>query len=178
MPTRFNAQGSTGVVAIYTVPSIDSTDDAPMTAPLAHKDRIRFHSGLGYPARIATLTGTLSLPARTTSSTSITPGSGSQGYQVAAHGRPGIPLLEGGRIIGRASADGGASYAGDVPWCGTVPVQGATNLGFGCVRWLTLGADATYIYVHEMWGVYNSNVVLPALTVSYEVHVLDRVFTP
>jgi hypothetical protein len=160
MAYRFRADGATGTVAIY-----EATDDNPFTSPLSYPSRVLFHSGLAYPARIATITGSLSLPARNAPGSAPFTRVGSAGYQIAAHGRAGIPAVE-GKLIGIGT--GGV----DVPWVGTIPVQQAA---LGAWRWLTLGADATYVYVHEMWGT-SAGVNIGSTSVSYEVHVLDKVF--
>lgn len=160
MPIKFRAEGSTGTVAIY-----ESTDDLPFTAPLTYKSRVYFHSGLNYPARVATLTGTLSLPARAGSIPPLTFGAD---YTLAAHGRGHIPMIE-GRWLGIGI--GGVS----VPMVGSIPVQQSGGLR-NTTRWVTIGANATNIVAHEMWGT-SFDGALAALTLSYEVHVLDVVLT-
>lgn len=156
MPIKFRAEGSTGTVAIY-----ESSDDLPFTAPLTYKSRVYFHSGLKYPARVATLTGTLSLPSRAGSTPPLTFGAD---YTLAAHGRAGIPMIE-GRWLGIGI--GGVS----VPMVGSIPVQQSSPLT-STTRWITIGANATNIVAHESWGT-SFNGTLAALTLSYEVHVLD-----
>lgn len=162
MGYKFKADGTTGKVAIY-----EATDDNPFTDPLNYASRLLFHSDLAYPARIATITGSVSMPARNAPGSAPYITSGSAGYQVAAHGiSGGIPLVE-GKLLGIGTS------GVDVPWVGSVPAQRTI---FGSWRWLTLGADATYIYVHEMWGTAFSTS-LAATTFNYEIHVLDKVFT-
>lgn len=162
MAYRFKAEGVTGAVAIY-----EATDDAPFSDPLNNASRLIFHSGLAYPARVATITGSVSMPARNAPGAAPYITNGSAGYKVAAHGiSGGIPFVE-GKLIG--IGDGGV----DVPWVGSVPAQRTI---FGAWRWLTLGADATYIYVHEMWGTAFSTS-LPAAAFNFEIHVLDKVFS-
>jgi len=170
MGYRFKADGALGRVAIY-----ESTDDAPWGDPLSYKSRVIFHSGLVYPARVATLTGSITLPAR--SNSSAPPGFESYTHQISAHGRSGIPMVE-GRFIG--NGDGGE----DVPAIGSVPVQRyldaiytAENNRSQNWRWLTLGADATYVVLQEgVAPTYSGYATLPAVTISYEIHILDKVF--
>lgn len=173
MPNRFKVDGNTGVVAIYTVPTVGSTDDDPFTDPLDHKDRIIFHSDLVYPARIATIAGSIVLPAR--SSADIPPGWATFAHQLDAHGQSGIPLVE-GQVLG-LSDHGGA----DLPLVGSIPVQriAANATVTGNWRWLTLAADATYLWLHEgVQPIFSGFSTMPALTVNYEIHILDKVFTP
>jgi hypothetical protein len=168
MAYRFRADGTTGVVAIY-----EASDDAPFTAPLSYASRVIFHSGLAYPAQIATITGSIVLPLR---STAIVPiGFETYSHQLDAHGQSGIPFVE-GRVLG-LSDHGGA----DLPLVGSIPVQ-RINAGGSVTnqwRWLTLGADATHIWLHEgVLPVFSGSSNLPAITINYEVHILDKVFTP
>lgn len=169
-PYKFRADGSItgGRVAIY-----ESSDDAPWSDPLSYKTRVLFHSDLAYIARVATVTGSITFPAR--SNPNAPPGFEIYGHQLAAHGLSGIPLVE-GRYIG--AGDGGA----DLPAVGSVPVQrfSSSGSGHGNWRWLTLGADDTYLRMHEgVAPVFSgSGFTLPSITIDYEIHILDRLFTP
>lgn len=163
MGYTFRADGVLGQVAIY-----ENTDDAPWSDPLSHKSRVAFHSGLHYPARVGTLAGSLSLPARSAGPHTI----GTQQYTLGAHGQTFIPMME-GRWIGVPGA------AGDVPAVGSVPVQKYNNPVdqsfpevFAVTRWLTLSADATNIYAHEMYP-QEFDQPLGALTLNYEVHIIE-----
>jgi hypothetical protein len=121
MPRLF-ARGSDGVICIHTG-NDDVVDD-----PLTDLSRVMFHSDLEYPAIIAEHAVSVTLPAR----------SGVQAYQthnLLAHGRPGIPF-----VLGRIA------NMGSRPLVGTVPVDGQPNW-FG--RFVTLGADATHVRLHE-----------------------------
>jgi hypothetical protein len=121
MPRLF-ARGSDGVVCIHA-----GADDVVDT-PLADLSRVLFHSALEYPAIIAEHAVSVTLPAR----------SGAQAYQthnLLAHGRPGIPF-----VLGRIA------NMGSLPLVGTVPVDGQVTW-FG--RFVTLGADATHVRLHE-----------------------------
>lgn len=163
MAHKFRAEGSSGTVAIY-----EASDDDPFDDPVAHPSRVLFHSGLLYPARIATITGTLSMPARSAPGSAPFTRVNSAGYQLAAHGLAGIPLVE-GKLIGIGA--GGV----DVPWVGSVPLAATGFITVG--RWITLGADDTYIYAHEMWGTA-SGFAPGAQDVDYEIHILDFLFDP
>ncbi len=173
MANRIKVDGVAGVVAIYTVPSPGSPDDDdPFTDPLNNKDRVIFHSDLVYPARVDTITGSIVLPSR--SSADVPPGYATFSHQLDAHGRAGIPLLE-GQLTGLAD-HGGI----DLPLVGSIPVQriAANGSVTGNWRWLTLAADATHVYLHEgVQPVFSGFSNLPAITINYEIHVLDKVFT-
>lgn len=177
MGTKFRANGNIGRVAIY-----EDSDDAPWDFPLAHPSRVRFHSGLAYPARIATISGTLSLPGRQQSAFPM--GFGFVGHVLGAHNRPGIPMIEGKWL---AAGDG----AVDLPAIGSVPVQWQSGIGgipqtsgttvqttgstSGCWRWLTIGANATNILVHEGYAAPVTPYFLPAMSINYEIHILDKI---
>lgn len=173
MTARFRISPAAGAIALYDTGSNPATADAPLTDPMGNLARTYFHPALRYPGVVTTLTGSLALPA----------GAGSPylrkaTYTLAAHGRAGKPMLI-GRLIG--IGPGGA----DVAWCGSVPVQQGppTNTtsvyGFDVpasnVRWLTLGANATSIIAYEICRGDSSQ--LPAITLSWEVRILDRTLT-
>lgn len=139
----------------------ENSDNAPLNDPYNYRSRVLFYSGFRYPSRALTFTGSVTfalgdyggVPERV----SI------RSHTLAAHGLGVEPLLIEGRWIGIGT--GGA----DVPMVGSVPIQGQAQ-----ARWVTLGADATNIYVHEMHNNTSfGSAGLPPLTVSYEVHVLE-----
>ena len=162
MPTRFRIDPASGNIAMYTVPSVSSTDDAPLTNPMGNLSRTIFHPALRYPGVVATLTGTLSLPAGTAA-----PNIRRATYVLGAHGQAGKPMCF-GKLIG--IGPGGT----DVGWSGSVPVQQG-DFGAGPnsqVRWLILGADDTNIVAYELCR--GSASALPAMSLAYEVNILDR----
>jgi hypothetical protein len=165
MPTvRINFDGAGGRVAIYT----GIADDAPLTDPVGNPARTLFHSSLLYPSIVAVHTGSLSLPAR---SAAYGPWP-IEFYQhtLFAHGRGGRPWIE-GKWIGVGT--GGV----DAPALGTYPIQDSQSMfttGRSTVnRWLHIGADATNVYAHEMVSVPVTPFAHAALTVSYEITIMD-----
>lgn len=158
-----------GQVALYHVPTPTSTDDGPLTNPLAHLDRVIVHPALRIPGVIRTITGTLSLPALTNGSYATIRTT----HVLGAHGESGRPMII-GRILGIGV--GGAS----VPWVGSVPVQSYAFAGGGTpyiiarggTRWLTLGVNGGNIVAYQ--NVLGYNVTNPAISIDYEVHVLSR----
>jgi hypothetical protein len=156
MAYKVRADGVIGRVAIY-----EATDDNPWGSPLSYLSRVVFHSGLAYPAQVATLTGSVTFPSD---------GAGSvrevvnTTYTLAAHGLPGIPIVE-GKWIGIGA--GGA----DVPMVGSVPIYSGS---YFVLRTATLGADATNVVIHEQHARYVSAVGAnyPSLTRSYEIQIL------
>jgi hypothetical protein len=63
MVARFKLDPVAGQFGLYTVPTVGSTDDTPLTDPLNNLDRVIMHPQLRYPGVVGTLTGSLSLPA-------------------------------------------------------------------------------------------------------------------
>lgn len=160
MGTKFRADGTIGRVAIY-----EDSDDNPWSDPLTYKSRVHFHSSLHYPARVSVVTGTYNFAA-------ITGGApiriGVSSATLFTHGLGFTPLVE-GKWLGIGT--GGA----DVPMCGTIPVQQASGLAAGynsMARWVTIGADATNVYLHQMYGTAASQS-LAAVSIDYEIHLYD-----
>lgn len=122
MPTLF-ARGSDGTVCIYTGAS-DVVD-----APLGDLSRVLFHSALLYPAVVSTLTATITLPAVAANDDA------GRTHTVGAHGKAGTPFVL-----------GYISNLSNLPLAGSVPLDKDAR-GFG--RWVTLGADATNVIIHE-----------------------------
>lgn len=160
MGTTFKADGVIGRVAIY-----EDSDDLPWSDPLTYKSRVYFHSGLHYPARVGTQSGTYNFPARAGGAPIRI---GAESVTVLSHGLGYTPLVE-GKWIGIGT--GGV----DVPMCGSIPVQQANNLADNfnsMARWITVGADSSNVYFYEMWGTAASQS-LPAISISYEFHLYD-----
>lgn len=165
MPTvRINFDSAGGRVAIYT----GTNNDLPLTDPVGQRARTLFHSDLFYPSIIAVHTGSLSLPARSAAS-GPAPIEFHQ-HTLFAHGRGGRPWIE-GKWIGVGT--GGV----DAPALGTYPIQDTQSInptGRSTVnRWLHIGADATNVYAHEMVSVPVTPFAHAALTVSYEITIMD-----
>lgn len=153
MSMRLRAVGGTMAVYDYT-----AGDDAPFSAPLSNIARLRFHSGLNYPAIINTVTGTLNLPAVGTNTSHRR-----VQYTLFAHGRPGIPYVEGAIVSGLGQVVG---------LCGSVPVQTGTSLGAAFPRMLSLGADGTNVYLVE-YGTTHETFGWASLSLDWRVYVLD-----
>lgn len=129
MPRLF-ARGSDGVVCIHT-----GADDVVNT-PTADLSRVLFHSALEYPALIRTEPVTKTLDGRLTNTVLLTT------HTLFAHGRPGTPFVA-----------GYITNLGNVALAGTVPIEVYSN-GFG--RFVTLGADATNVLLHEYTTIPNT----------------------
>lgn len=162
MGYTFHARPSSGAI-IY-----ENSDDLPRSDPFGYRSRVMWFSGWRYPARVATQSGVLTLSTGTSGAIPDQPVNIS--HTLFAHGRGAAPLMMEGRWIGMGTA------GADVPMIGSVPVQNQSTFRS---RWLTLGADATNVYVHEQ---HNSNVfgggALASLSLSWEVHVIDFVTAP
>jgi hypothetical protein len=164
MPTvRINIDGAGGRIAVYT----GTANDLPLTDPVGNTARTLFHSDLLYPSIIAVHTGSLALPARQVASA---PAAISYfQHTLFAHGRGGRPWIEGKWI--------GVGIGGvDVPAAGTIPIQDTQSNQTGrstLNRWLHIGADATNVYAHEMVSIPVAPFSHAALTVTYEITILD-----
>lgn len=156
---------SAGALAVYDTPTPTAPDDGPMTAPLSNLSRIKFHSGLTYPAFIPSL--------RTTSSSTLpnlNPNTRYNGsINLFAHGRGEVPILF-GRINSVSRSSGVAvTTSTNIPWHGSVPV--ATTSG---TIWVTLGADATHVVMRYFgWRSPGTSTEINGLTVNWTVDVLD-----
>lgn len=166
MAWRFRADGSINKAALYTVPTADSTDNAPLTNPRANLSRVRFHTDFKYPKIVSDTTYSLNLPTRTQGTR------GEATHTLGTHGQAGAPLCFGTVLINNkwiplfiSTPVPGVSVAGNVPshrlWQGRV---------------LSLGANATQILVHEFWVLSNlaGAGADPSSTVSIRVLVTDE----
>ena len=153
MTVRLHADGSTGTVAIYTY---NTADDLPFTDPYNHIDRLLFHSGLNAISVINVVTGSLTLNAIGANS------AGRNNYTLFAHGISGTPYVE-----GRLTAIGGSSVSR--PLAGSVPVATQTQ---GYARLVHLGADATYVYLNEVYA-SEMSTSYSSLALSYEIYITD-----
>lgn len=147
MPT-LRADGSTGIVCIY------NGSDNVVANPNADLSRVLFHSDLLYPVVISSQSG----------STTLSAVGGNQGinrtYTLFAHGQNGIPF-----VLGYVSN----LAPSNVALAGSVPTDIQTN-GFG--RWVTLGADATNVYLHEQ-TVTRSGTSLGSRSLNWVVFITD-----
>jgi len=179
MTVTLLGDGATGVVSIYTG---DPTDESPHNDPLNHLGRLKFHSSLAYPKVISEWTGTVNFPARAMFNGTIwvSPvGVATQSYTLFAHGRPGQPWVLGSARIGTV----------DVAMVGSVPVQQAFSANNPSIlhpwlRWVSLGADATNVYIFEYTVIRhiastNASAFLsmPAVGIDFKVWVTDELLS-
>lgn len=146
MPRLF-ARGSDGTVCIHT-----GADDV-VGNPYVDLTRVLFHSALLYPS-VVYESGPWSVTLPALSSNDVRYST----YDVFAHGRPGTPFVLG--YINNLS---------NVALAGSVPVD-ALSGGFG--RFVTLGADATYVRLHEA-SVVTNGLSLDARELLITVFVTD-----
>lgn len=219
----------------------ENSDDAPRSDPFGYRSRVVFYSGFRYPARVGQLTGTATFAAvdRAADYPIVI-----QAYNCGAHGRPGIPLVE-GRWIGIGNNGADVPMVGSVPIFprigaitsvqrasnvvtittaaaheytsgrtvtvnattntsvnGTFTIQsvptattfrynqsasnipaasdtGTTFLDTNLMRWGTLGADATNVYLYSMCFQFptTTSFVHPQCSVSYVIDILDWTLT-
>lgn len=153
---RLKGDAATGRVAIYSVPNHESTDNAPLSDPTSHPDRLQIHSDLIYPSTTAALTQEVdvTIPAQSANT--------KYGDQIAlfAHGK-GEPCMVEGVIKG--IGPGGS----DVAFNGTVPVNVVAT---GHATWLALGSTSTHV-VLVYFGI--TFAALAALDLTIEASAYD-----
>lgn len=163
MSTRNFYANAAGRAAVWT-----GDDDLPFTDPLNHLDRVKFHTDLDYIRVIEERSLTLSLPLRSNFQSAVA------SYPLFSHGRAGFPF-----ILGKVNVNGIP-----VAFTGTVPVQMGVSVGgsvaprhFG--RWLSLGADATDVIVHEYavaeWATSSVYTQYDAIDLDITVYVTDEI---
>lgn len=163
MPPRFRADGTTGKIAIYDVPTSNSTDNTPLTNPRGNLARVRYHSDFSYVREKSRFSATVNLPGYGPTGPGLYT---VQDFTLGAHGIPsGVPVF---MAIARAvpfwneGAGPNASGSRDVALLGTVPIRPSTYYhtgnqlaGYnkhsavgtsGITTWfLTLGSNATHV---------------------------------
>lgn len=130
---RLKNNPATGALAIYSVPSHASTDNAPLNNPYAHPDRLQFHSGMITPSTTPDLTKTVTIKIPTQSAQTKYSGQ----IPLFAHGK-GQPCMVEGRIL---NLNGVGNH---VTFNGTVPVNVNAT---GHATWLALGSTNTHVVV-------------------------------
>lgn len=166
MPTRLRKDGS--VTAVYTVPTLTSSDNAPFTAPLSNLSRVVFHSDLDYLA-IQPIggdlikTGTLSLPSRSGTT------AGTYRHNLFTHGLGYQPLVMGHLV----------SFEGyNTPLLGTTPIRTPIDRVLPTtqadIRTVQLGADATNVYLHEYMLLVSTSLTYPAVDLNWRIMVTTR----
>lgn len=161
MAIRFKYEA--GKTAVYKT----DNGDAPLTAPLSNLPLLKFHSDLAYPRVIQEVTTTVNFPARSNfQDVDAT-------YTLFAHGKAGFPF-----VFGKVSVGGTP-----VNFVGTIPIQQGHVTGFLTSagyygRFISLGADATNVYVYEYCvAAYTNNVAYEAydaISVPVTVYVTDE----
>lgn len=157
---------SDGKIAIYD----KSSGDLPLTTPLSHLSKIKFHSDLDYIKVIDVRTVTISLPARSNFRNAVA------SYTLFAHDQPGQPF-----VLGKLNVNGvPVGFTGSVPvhngYTATMANAGYPSGYLG--RWLALGADASNVIVHEYcvasWVNASINETYPAMSIPVTVYVTDE----
>ncbi|MEQ9519460.1 MAG: hypothetical protein RLN89_08470, partial [Parvibaculum sp.] len=151
---------SAGDIAIWNA-GVDGTDYAPLINPMAHLDKIAFHSGFDYlwvgpSPRKSTDAGMSPVTAPAVGV------GGVQSIEVALfnHGLGFVPFLSGDIIV-----DGYRQ-----PCAGSmVPVPGGNAANAG-IRFCTFTADATNVYLHVFGFISNG------MTLHWEVRVYEEEF--
>jgi hypothetical protein len=153
---RLKHNPANGDVAIYSVPSPQSKDNAPLTDPFGNMSRLQFHSGMILPSTSDDLTKlvTVTIPAQAAQ----TKYNGR--INLFAHGK-GQPCMVEGRF---RDPDNVANW---VSFNGTMPVAVTPT---GHATWLYLGASNSHV-VLGYFGI--TAVARPALTISVEASAYD-----
>ncbi len=112
-------------------------DTAPFDNPYGNLARLKFHSDLNYIQIIDERTFNVPLPARTNFQ------SAAPSYPLYAHGRGGFPFVLGSILVSGQPC----AFTGSVPIQPNRDYKGGLTSGFA--RWISLGADATYVYLNE-----------------------------
>lgn len=122
---KLTARGTDGVVCIH-----NGNDDV-VDDPYLDLSRVLFHSSLRYPAVVDTQTGSTAMASVAVGAVRSTT------YRLFEHGRPGIPM-----VLGYLTNFGN----GRVPLAGSVATAIVSKWSG---RFVTLGADATHVILHE-----------------------------
>jgi len=137
----------------------NTAGDAPISSPLAHLDKLKFHSSLDYVEFDQKVTGSVTLPARTYGSV------GTALYPILAHGRSAAPLVTGICTI----------LGNEIPLAGFTPIQTAIAGQFR--RAIFVSSDATYVYLGESYlarGPASAAIEFASVLVSYTVYLSRR----
>lgn len=150
MSKVLTAYGTSGLVAIHE-PNADLSD------PLNSQHNIYFHSDLDYLKIVNTITGVLSLPTRTYSSSDASSSYGNVITNVYTHNLGYTPLVL------AFNTDNNQPLVGD----SLVQSGGTCNL-----RSILVGADSTYVYIRELY--LNKDTTYQALTINYKIHLFNE----
>lgn len=139
---------------------VDSAGDAPISDPLSHLDKVKFHSSLDYVEFDQSISGSITFPSRSFGSVGVAT------YPVLAHGRGVAPM-----VVASCTISGN-----DVPLAGFVPIQTAGSGGL-FRRSIFVSSDATYVSIGESYiarGPASATVEFPAVTVAYTIYLAKR----
>lgn len=172
MAKRLLADGPSGTVAIYEVPSLNSTDNAPFSDPLNNLSRVHFHSALDYISVLYTVSSALYLPpCAVNTRRNVT-------HTLFAHGLNYQPLVFG--VLNNIAA-------APVGWLGSVPIQHnllpapALPISVPAVRYMHLGANGTHVLAHENAinapEFQGSGGNIPAITLTFTIYVSNTGLT-
>lgn len=162
------AGGKTG---LYNIDGLDPEDvNLPLTDPLNHLPRLKFHSDLDRPKVVHAQTVNVNLPARTNFQAATA------SYTLFAHGKEGYPFVFGSVTL----AGEPISFVGSIPIQQGYAIGGLPSYSVGSfARWIALGADDTNVYVHEYcvasWSNSSVHEGYAALTVPVTVYVTDEI---
>lgn len=153
---RLKTNPETGDLAIYSVPSHESTDNAPLDDPYGHPGRLQLHTGMICPSTTPELTQThtVNFPARAAQTKF------SALVDLFPHGK-GEPCMVEGAIKG--IGPGGA----DVAFNGTMPVNANTR---GFATWLALCSTNTHVAL-LYFGI--TRTAFPAFSLDIEASAYD-----
>lgn len=149
MTINLLVDGVQGKAAIYT-----GSDDLPFSSPLSYPDRVIFHTDLPTIGIVNTVTVGATLAAQGITGT-VNYVQGAFTHTLFAHGQAGIPYVEGVITSGLSQP---------VTLAGSVLVHG--------FRRVHLGADSTYVYLHDLW-VQTPTVAIPSYSLVMTVYVTD-----
>lgn len=140
-----------GKFAIYTVPTLTSTDNAPLTDPNNNTARTKWHSDHEYTGIKSETSGTLTLPARS-GDTPVR-----VDHQLFAHGQPSAPMVF-GKLTGIYTNEGGP-YTLPILSSTAIPIpvgSGKYANNSDLHRYVSITVDDTYVYLREYGMVMGS----------------------
>ena len=182
MPFVLRASPAANAAAVYSVPSLPTTDTAPLTDPYNNLSRVKFHSSFLYPYIVNTG------PGLTRSGSVVFPNESPTGTQTVAkqttrtlfaHGRGGTPMLSGYLVnrYGQTIELVGTTYIYD-------PDGGADNwTAYGGNARQThgyhvdLAADDTNVYLVFSYNDFPQTRSQSDLTYTYYVRVFNDLVT-
>lgn len=153
---KIRVDGSTGKAAIFTVDSATPSDDAPLTSPASYPDRLRMHTDNQHVAVVDVQSGSKSITGHS---------AGQNKFTLFAHGRSVTPCVAGYCTFNDPFTGAAVSR----------PMVGSVQLNANANRWgwITLGADATNVFVNVYVAEGLGATSYAAFTLNYTVWVFD-----